>query len=118
MCSRICELIKVVVTLKHEDEAGFEFVEKDGSTMKTTMKKAKRSKDYNLRTVSVPGGGISKAVYFPIVPTTVGNVKLSVNAQAGQAGDAVEQVLRVEVCNVMFNHTHFLMIDSGRGISC
>lgn len=50
----------------------------------------------NQRLVSVPGGGISKAVYFPILLTEVGEVRLQVAAQAEQAADAVEQVLRVE----------------------
>ena len=45
--------------------------------------------------ISVPGG-VSKAVYFPIVPTKIGNVKLSVVAQASQAGDAIEVPLKVE----------------------
>lgn len=50
-----------------------------------------------MRYVSVPGGGASKAVYFPIVLTEVGMIKLSVLAQAGAAaGDAVEEPLRVE----------------------
>lgn len=57
---------------------------------------SKPDKSYNVRYVSVPGGGGSKAVYFPIVPTEIGNVKLSVLAQAGHAGDAVEMPLRVE----------------------
>lgn len=57
---------------------------------------SKQDKNYNVRYVSVPGGGGSKAVYFPIVPTEIGNVKLSVLAQAGHAGDAVEIPLRVE----------------------
>lgn len=84
--------------------------------MKPSMKKTKRSKDYNIRTVSVPGGGVSKAVYFPILPTMVGNVKLSVNAQAGQAGDAVEQVLKVEVCFDFIVLVVYVLI-SGRRIS-
>uniref|UniRef100_A0A914W004 Uncharacterized protein n=1 Tax=Plectus sambesii TaxID=2011161 RepID=A0A914W004_9BILA len=83
---------EVVVTLKHEENGGFDFVEKDGSK----TEKGKGRKDYNVRTVTVPGGGASKAVYFPITPKTIGDVKLSVVAQAGQAGDAVEQPLKVE----------------------
>ncbi|KAH7726608.1 A-macroglobulin complement component [Aphelenchoides avenae] len=82
----------VTVTLKHSESSGFEFLQKDG----LTLKKNKQDKNYNVRYVSVPGGGGSKAVYFPIVPTEIGNVKLSVLAQAGHAGDAVEIPLRVE----------------------
>uniref|UniRef100_A0A914DPR9 Uncharacterized protein n=1 Tax=Acrobeloides nanus TaxID=290746 RepID=A0A914DPR9_9BILA len=81
----------VTVTLKHEENAGFDFLQKDGS-----IKKSKQDKSYNVRLVSVPGGGISKAVYFPIVPTQIGMVKLSIVAQSAQAGDAVEERLRVE----------------------
>lgn len=45
----------------------------------------------------MPGGGASKAVYFPIVLTQIGDVELWVTAQAGaQAGDAVQQILKVE----------------------
>jgi CD109 antigen len=82
----------VTVTLKHSDGSGFEFLQKDG----VTTKKNKQDKNYNVRFVSVPGGGVSKAVYFPIVPTEIGNVKLSVLAQAGHAGDQVEVPLLVE----------------------
>lgn len=56
---------------------------------------SKQDKNYNVRTVSVPGGS-SKAVYFPIVLTDIGRIKLNVLAQASQAGDAVEELLRVE----------------------
>lgn len=47
--------------------------------------------------ISVPSGGISKAVYFPIVPTRIGEIFLSIVAQSAKAGDAVEQILKVEV---------------------
>ncbi|KAK0422308.1 hypothetical protein QR680_007497 [Steinernema hermaphroditum] len=81
----------VRVVLKHEKDSGFDFVQKDGS-----IKKNKKDKNYNVRVLSVPGGGVSKAVYFPIVPTKIGNVKLSIVAQAAQAGDAIEMPLKVE----------------------
>ncbi|KAE9548744.1 hypothetical protein FO519_008047, partial [Halicephalobus sp. NKZ332] len=80
----------VTVMLKHDENSGFNFLQKDGS-----IKKGKQDKKYNVRLVSVPGG-VSKAVYFPIVPTKIGNVRLSVVAQASQAGDAVEIPLKVE----------------------
>lgn len=60
--------------------------------------KDSKSKNYNMRLISVPGGGVSKAVYFPIVPTQIGEVKLSVVAQSAKAGDAIEQPLKVEAC--------------------
>uniref|UniRef100_A0A1I8AIS1 NTR domain-containing protein n=1 Tax=Steinernema glaseri TaxID=37863 RepID=A0A1I8AIS1_9BILA len=81
----------VRVVLKHEKDSGFDFVQKDGS-----IKKNQKDKNYNVRILSVPGGGVSKAVYFPIVPTKIGYVKLSIVAQAAQAGDAVEMPLKVE----------------------
>lgn len=66
--------------------------------------------NYNTRIVSVPGGGVSKAVYFPIVPSEIGMVKLTVTAQAAQAGDGVEEPLRVEVCvsYIITSSSHFL----------
>lgn len=45
----------------------------------------------------MPGGGVSKAVYFPIAPTQIGDLRLRVEARSAQAGDAVEQPLKVEV---------------------
>ncbi|KAK6054598.1 Alpha-2-macroglobulin family protein [Cooperia oncophora] len=83
----------VTVTLKHDDSSGFDFLNKDGSIRKSRD----TAENYNIRVVSVPGGGVSKAVYFPIVPTEIGMVKLTVTAQAAQAGDGVEEPLRVEV---------------------
>uniref|UniRef100_A0A915PPC2 Alpha-2-macroglobulin domain-containing protein n=1 Tax=Setaria digitata TaxID=48799 RepID=A0A915PPC2_9BILA len=85
----------VTVILKDGDNVGYDFLQKDGTTKKPTSKNAK-SKMHNIRMISVPGGGVSKAVYFPIVPTKIGNLMLSVTAQSAKAGDAVEQVLRVE----------------------
>ncbi|KAK5983067.1 A2M domain-containing protein [Trichostrongylus colubriformis] len=83
----------VTVTLKHDDGSGFDFLNKDGSIRKS---RDTAERNYNVRVVSVPGGGVSKAVYFPIVPTEIGMVKLTVTAQAAQAGDGVEEPLRVE----------------------
>jgi CD109 antigen len=80
----------VTVTLKYYDGVGFSFLQKDGS-----IKKNKMDKNYNVRLVSVPGG-VSKAVYFPIVPNKIGNIKLSVVASGAQAGDAIEIPLKVE----------------------
>lgn len=56
-----------------------------------------KGKKHNVRLISVPSDGVFKAVYFPIVPTKIGDVIISVTAQSALAGDAVEQVLRVEV---------------------
>uniref|UniRef100_A0A0N5A8I1 NTR domain-containing protein n=1 Tax=Syphacia muris TaxID=451379 RepID=A0A0N5A8I1_9BILA len=84
----------VMVTLKHDEDAGFDFLQKDGT--KKVINKKSKSKTYNVRLVSVPGGGVSKAVYFPIVPTKIGNIMLSIVASSGHAGDAIQQPLKVE----------------------
>lgn len=47
--------------------------------------------------MTVPGGGASKAVYFPIIPRIIGDVPLHVTAISSAAGDAVQQPLKVEV---------------------
>ncbi|KAF8366867.1 tep-1, partial [Pristionchus pacificus] len=81
----------VTVTLKHEDGSGFDFLKRDGSPRKGSF-----SGDYNTRLVSVPGGGVSKAVYFPILPTQIGNIRLKLEARCASAGDAVDIPLKVE----------------------
>ncbi|KAE9418166.1 hypothetical protein Angca_009716, partial [Angiostrongylus cantonensis] len=85
----------VTVTLKHDEGCGFDFLNKDGSILKSFSRDS-GERNYNTRVVSVLGGGVSKAVYFPIVPTEIGMVKLTVTAQATQAGDGIEESLRVE----------------------
>uniref|UniRef100_A0A914ZVE4 TEP1-F n=1 Tax=Parascaris univalens TaxID=6257 RepID=A0A914ZVE4_PARUN len=100
----------VTVTLKHDDGAGFDFLQKDG-TSKKPLSKDSKSKNYNMRLISVPGGGVSKAVYFPIVPTQIGEVKLSVVAQSAKAGDAVEQPLKVEPEGYRIDRNVPLVID-------
>ncbi|PAV67173.1 hypothetical protein WR25_25013 isoform J [Diploscapter pachys] len=81
----------VTLTLKHTEDAGFDFLNKDGSVSRRDLS----PRGYNTRSVAVPSGA-SKAVYFPIVPTQIGSVKLTVTAQGSQAGDAVEMPLKVE----------------------
>ncbi|KHJ75604.1 a-macroglobulin complement component, partial [Oesophagostomum dentatum] len=71
--------------------------------------------NYNIRIVSVPGGGVSKAVYFPIVPTEIGMVKLTVTAQAAQAGDGVEEPLRVEPEGYRVDRNVPVVIDLSNG---
>uniref|UniRef100_A0AC35U3G6 A2M_N_2 domain-containing protein n=1 Tax=Rhabditophanes sp. KR3021 TaxID=114890 RepID=A0AC35U3G6_9BILA len=80
----------VEVTLKQNAASGFEFVNADLSLSKSD------GPNINKRSVSVPGGGVSKAVYFPIVFTDVGDIMLRVLGQSAQAGDAVEMTLKVE----------------------
>ncbi|KIH64670.1 a-macroglobulin complement component [Ancylostoma duodenale] len=113
----------VTVTLKHDDGSGFDFLNKDGSIRKRLAFQCKKfvfSRDsgesnYNTRIVSVPGGGVSKAVYFPIVPTEIGMVKLTVTAQASQAGDGVEEPLRVEPEGYRVDRNVPVVIDLNNG---
>uniref|UniRef100_A0A0R3RKU1 A2M domain-containing protein n=1 Tax=Elaeophora elaphi TaxID=1147741 RepID=A0A0R3RKU1_9BILA len=100
----------VTVTLKDGDDIGYDFLQKDGTTKKFTSKNMK-GKKHNVRLISIPGGGVSKAVYFPIVPTKIGDVILSVTAQSAIAGDAVEQILRVEPEGYRVDRNTLIMID-------
>lgn len=89
---------EVTVTLK--PGPGFELLQKDGQPLKRTKQDKQagggaQSSAYS-RSLSVPGGGVSRAIYFPITFTEVGPLRLSVQAQADQAADALEQTLRVE----------------------
>ncbi|VDO83235.1 unnamed protein product [Haemonchus placei] len=102
----------VTVTLKHDDSSGFDFLNKDGSIRKS---RDAAERNYNVRVVSVPGGGVSKAVYFPIVPTEIGMVKLTVTAQAAQAGDGVEEPLRVEPEGYRVDRNVPVVIDLNNG---
>ncbi|CEF64943.1 CD109 antigen [Strongyloides ratti] len=81
----------VEVTLKQRENSGFEFVSEDLTSINKN-----ESPYINKRIISVPGGGISKAVYFPIVFNEVGDIMLNVLAQSQNAGDAVEMPIKVE----------------------
>lgn len=83
----------MIVTLKHQP--GFEFLQKDGSVLKKRYKAvyfqnvvdsykkfSKQEKGYNVRYIAIPGGGITKAVYFPIVLTEVIYFRLTKLVQA------------------------------------
>ncbi|KAL3083600.1 hypothetical protein niasHT_036372 [Heterodera trifolii] len=100
---------EVTVTLKHQP--GFDFLQKDGSS----IKKGNADKSYNVRFLSVPGGGVSRAVYFPIVFTDVGQLRLNVVAQADQASDALEQTLRVEPEGYRVDRNVPLIVDLSSG---
>ncbi|MCP9264378.1 hypothetical protein DINM_022442 [Dirofilaria immitis] len=120
----------VTVTLKDGDDIGYDFLQKmvlrrnlSGGLLINIFShnvywnvnihfcKNTKSKNHNVRLISVPGGGVSKAVYFPIVPTKIGNVMLSVTAQSAKAGDAVEQVLRVEPEGYRIDRNTLVMVD-------
>lgn len=81
----------VTVTLKYDQDSGYDLLKKDG-----TVVKRDEAGQQNVRVVSVAGGGTSKAVYFPIVPSALGEIPVHVSAIASQGGDAVEMDLRVE----------------------
>ncbi|CAJ0956760.1 unnamed protein product, partial [Mesorhabditis belari] len=94
----------VSVTLKNENN-DFVFLNKDGTA--NTEKDSKAS----MRLVSVPGGGVSKAVYFPIEPRKIGEIKLHVQAIGGKAGDAVEMPLKVEPEGYRVDRNEPVVID-------
>ncbi|KJH47840.1 a-macroglobulin complement component [Dictyocaulus viviparus] len=102
----------VTVILKHDDGAGFDFLNKDGSIRKS---RDSGDRNYNLRVVSVPGGGVSKAVYFPIVPTEIGMIRLTITAHTAQAGDGVEEQLRVEPEGYRVDRNAPIVIDLKNG---
>ncbi|PAV87616.1 hypothetical protein WR25_06818 isoform B [Diploscapter pachys] len=84
----------VVVSLKYDKDTGFDILNKDGSIVKRDA-----SNNQITRNVVVPAD-TSRTVYFPIVPTQIGTVKLTVTAKGSQAGDAVEIPLKVEVSEI------------------
>ncbi|PIC54696.1 hypothetical protein B9Z55_003841 [Caenorhabditis nigoni] len=81
----------VTVTLKYDQDSGYDLLKKDG-----TIVKRDEVGQQNVRVVSVAGGGTSKAVYFPIVPSSIGEIPVHISAIASQGGDAVEMNLRVD----------------------
>ena len=85
------------MTVQLKPGPGFELLHKDGTPLKKAKtEKTAQSLQPNVRSLSVPGGGVSRAVYFPIQFTEVGQIRLALSAQAEQAADALEQPLRVE----------------------
>ncbi|KAL3073614.1 hypothetical protein niasHT_036284 [Heterodera trifolii] len=77
---------------EQEHQPGFDFLQKDGSS----IKKGKADKVVQCALfVGCPAAVCPVAVYFPIVFTDVGQLRLNVVAQADQASDALEQTLRV-----------------------
>ncbi|CAB05007.2 TEP1-F [Caenorhabditis elegans] len=81
----------VTVTLKYDKDSGYDLLKKDG-----TVVRRDEVGQQNVRIVSVAGGGTSKAVYFPIVPSSIGEIPVHISAIASQGGDAVEMNLRVD----------------------
>jgi len=97
-------------TRARREPVAFDFVDKSNDAKPT---KAKRVGD-NERIVNVKPNGIAAAVYFPIEPKVVGEIKLLVTAIGDSAGDAVEQPLLVEVRGT---HLHRTLSDEGLSAS-
>ena len=70
--------------LKYESGIGFEFLDSNGKEINPKSTRINSfflfykfqfrsviKKGYNIRKITVPGGGVTKAVYFPIVLTKV-----------------------------------------------
>lgn len=99
---------KVTVQLDHNDDSGYDFVDNP----QKPSKDGKLPKNYNVREVEVPGGGGSKAVFFPIKPSIVGDLKLKATAYgSGGASDAVQETLLCEAEGVPLFFNKPLLVD-------
>ena len=82
----IQNVVQVLVTLKYKADSGFEFLNSNGTVIKSKSRLSHSSffaqfyvfkfrnvakNGYNTRQITVPGGGGRKAVYFPIILTKV-----------------------------------------------
>ncbi|CAI5439953.1 unnamed protein product [Caenorhabditis angaria] len=85
--------VDITVTLEYDAMSGFDLLRKDG-----TVVKRDELVQENIRVVSVAGSGATKPVYFPIVPSQIGEINITIAAISadGKIGDAVSEVLRVE----------------------
>lgn len=98
----------VSVQLEHDDNSGYDFVDNP----QKPSKDGKLPKNYNVRQVEVPAGGGSKAVFFPIRPTIVGDLKLKATAYgSGGASDAVLETLLSEAEGVPLFFNKPLLVD-------
>lgn len=102
----------VTVTLSHDADTGFDFVDRSGNPIKSDS-----GRDFNVRKTTVPGNGGSAAVYFPIIPSKVGDVKLLVKAIGDQGADAVEQPLLVEAEGFPLFFNQPLVVDLSKDTS-
>uniref|UniRef100_A0A915JB84 Uncharacterized protein n=1 Tax=Romanomermis culicivorax TaxID=13658 RepID=A0A915JB84_ROMCU len=87
------------VTLDHNENSPFDLIQKpgDAKNKQASQKDSMRIINVGLRPSQryVPAGG-STSVFFPMMPTKVGDLKLLVKAIGGKSSDAVENVLIVE----------------------
>lgn len=83
---------KVTVQLEHNETSGFDFI--DNPQKPSTG--GQLPKNYNVREVEVPADGGSKAVFFPIRPNTIGDLKLKATAYGSD--DASDAVLETLLC--------------------
>uniref|UniRef100_A0A1I8BTY6 NTR domain-containing protein n=1 Tax=Meloidogyne hapla TaxID=6305 RepID=A0A1I8BTY6_MELHA len=107
---------EVTVTLK--PNPGFELLQKDGSPLRPPRQDLKQNNGNNKRntilysrSLSVPGGGGTRAVYFPLKFTEIGQIRLSLQGRAEQANDAIEQTLLVEPEGYRVDRNIPLVID-------
>jgi CD109 antigen len=102
----------VTVELDHNDKSGFEIVKKS-----RIVADSKTSKYSNMRKIKVKGGGGTESVYFPIVPTTVGDVKILVKAFGQSTQDAIEKSLLVEPEGVRLFFNKPVIIDLSKAVA-
>nr|CAD2188921.1 unnamed protein product [Meloidogyne enterolobii] len=107
---------EVTVTLK--PNPGFELLQKDGSPLRPPRQDLKQNNGNTKtntvlysRSLSVPGGGGTRAVYFPLKFTEIGQIRLSLQGRAEQANDAIEQTLLVEPEGYRVDRNIPLVID-------
>jgi CD109 antigen len=97
----------VRLTLDHDSSSGFKFVNRNGSVV--DLRSA--GSDYNKRQATVPGNGGSVSVFFPIVPTELGDLKLKVTAIGSTTSDALEKPLLVEPEGFRVDQNRPIVID-------
>lgn len=102
------EAQKVTVQLEHNENSGFDFIDNP----RKSGVDGQLPKNYNVRQVEVPGDGGSKAVFFPIRPNIIGDLKLKATAY-GSAGssDAVQETLLCESEGVPLFFNKPLLLD-------
>ncbi|KAF7638767.1 CD109 antigen [Meloidogyne graminicola] len=104
---------EVTVTLK--PNPGFELIQKDG-LRPPRQGNNKRNIALYSRSISVPGGGVTKAVYFPLKFTEIGHVRISLQGKTEQESDAIEHTLLVEPEGYKINKNVPLIIDLSQPI--
>lgn len=99
---------KVTIQLEHNETSGFDFLDNP----QKPSSGGQLPKNYNVRAVEIPADGGSKAVFFPIRPNIIGDLKLKATAY-GSAGasDAVQETLLCESEGVPLFFNKPLLVD-------